>query len=207
MCTCGSRGHGLVVTLALLGLSWTWRSFKPKEFYGSTMHFQLKVVLGIFAFISRVQKKGSFVSTIRILVAICFPSYSHHWKFISPLLSLLQDNTLFTCKHDSFQCQVYELKKKSSEDQSNHHNYWAAHGTCAKISAGSELGVDTRLAFWQMGKAHKSPLPKRWTFQNRRWSMCKTRSLNSSVLSIRHHQATATTFLFKRSEVPRTWNY
>lgn len=111
MCPCGTRGHGLVVTLALLGLSWTWRSFKPKEFYGSTMHFQLKVVLGIFAFISRVQKKGSFVSTIRILVAICFPSYSHHQKFISPLLSLLQDNTLFTCKDDSFQCQVYELKK------------------------------------------------------------------------------------------------
>lgn len=75
------------------------------------MNFQLTVALGIFAFMSRAQKKGSFISTVRILAAICFPNYSSHQKFISPLLSLLQDDTLFTDEDDNFQCQVYEMKK------------------------------------------------------------------------------------------------
>lgn len=60
---------------------------------------------------NRAQKKWSFVSIARILAAICFPNYSNHQKFISPLLSLLQDDTLFTDEDDNFQCQVYELKE------------------------------------------------------------------------------------------------
>lgn len=96
--------------LGIAGLKLGLKVFQTKNSVGPQYTFSLQLFL-VYLHLWTGHKTKDLLCTARILAVICFPNYSNHQKFISPLLSLLQDDTLFTDEDDNFQCQVYELKE------------------------------------------------------------------------------------------------